>query len=58
MKNIRKQAPKGMTHYNTKTDTYNNTGDGFSLARLSAKAEVLICIALMFALLFSAGMFA
>lgn len=47
MKNIRKQAPKGATHYNAETDTYNNTGDGFSLARLSAKAEVLICLALL-----------
>lgn len=39
MKNIRKQAPKCMTHYNAETDTYNNTGDGFSLARLSAKTD-------------------
>lgn len=51
MKNIRKQAPKGMTHYNAEADTYNNTGEGFSLARLSAKTEFLICIALLSMLL-------
>lgn len=47
MKNIRKQAPQGATHYNVKTDNYNNIGDGFSLERLSARAEFLICLALL-----------
>jgi len=49
VKNIRNQAPLLSTHYDARTDTYNNKGIGFSLSRLSARAEFLICLALLIA---------